>query len=305
MIWIHAITPLHVGAGKGVGFIDMPITREKVTGWPYIPGSAIKGVIRDHMSTRGDEKQKEHDLINTAFGKDANEKDTNGKDTDEELLNSGSLVFTDAHIALFPVRSLYGTFAYVTCPFVLQRLSLDMKNCGYSNLPAVPHVSENDALVPHDACTAYENRIFFEDLDFSAKKSENADEWAKHFAHEIFRVTETDASQSGYAESLMKRFVIVSDDVFSFLSTMGTDVSAHIRIDQKKKVVERAALWYEESLPSEAVLTGMVWCDRIYGKQELKSQELLNLYCSKPLRLQIGGKATVGKGIVSCQFSGV
>ncbi len=49
MYWIHAITPLHVGSGRGVGFIDLPIMREKVTSWPLVPGSAVKGVMREHF----------------------------------------------------------------------------------------------------------------------------------------------------------------------------------------------------------------------------------------------------------------
>ena len=47
MYWIHALTPLHVGAGTGVGFIDLPIMREKTTAWPVLPGSAVKGVLAD------------------------------------------------------------------------------------------------------------------------------------------------------------------------------------------------------------------------------------------------------------------
>ena len=31
LYWIHALTPVHVGSGQGVGFIDMPIMREKTT----------------------------------------------------------------------------------------------------------------------------------------------------------------------------------------------------------------------------------------------------------------------------------
>ena len=45
--WLHAMTPLHVGAGRGLGYIDMPIVREKVTTWPYVPGSSIRGAWRD------------------------------------------------------------------------------------------------------------------------------------------------------------------------------------------------------------------------------------------------------------------
>ncbi len=51
--WLQTITPLHVGAGSGVGFIDMPIMREKVTNWPLVPGSALKGVMRDYFEGVG------------------------------------------------------------------------------------------------------------------------------------------------------------------------------------------------------------------------------------------------------------
>ena len=67
MYWLQTITPLHVGAGKGVGFIDMPIMREKVTDWPLVPGSAAKGVLRDHFFQNGNDEQKK--LIDVAFGK--------------------------------------------------------------------------------------------------------------------------------------------------------------------------------------------------------------------------------------------
>ena len=67
MYWLQAITPLHVGAGKGVGFIDMPIMREKVTDWPLVPGSAAKGVLRDHFFLNGTDDQK--NLIDVAFRK--------------------------------------------------------------------------------------------------------------------------------------------------------------------------------------------------------------------------------------------
>ena len=47
--WLHAVTPVHVGSGRGIGYIDLPVAREKVTDWPYIPGSSIKGVMADHF----------------------------------------------------------------------------------------------------------------------------------------------------------------------------------------------------------------------------------------------------------------
>ncbi|MDR1376458.1 MAG: type III-B CRISPR module RAMP protein Cmr4, partial [Synergistaceae bacterium] len=101
--WLHAISPLHVGAGRGVGYIDLPIVREKVTNWPYVPGSAVKGVIADHWDAT-QANRKDDKTIAAAFG-------VIGENASD---NAGSLVFSDASIACLPVRSFYGTFAWIT-----------------------------------------------------------------------------------------------------------------------------------------------------------------------------------------------
>ena len=44
---IFTRTPLHVGCGSSVGAVDQPVVRERHTGYPVIPGSAIKGVLAD------------------------------------------------------------------------------------------------------------------------------------------------------------------------------------------------------------------------------------------------------------------
>ncbi|HCW51693.1 MAG TPA: hypothetical protein DGR79_06470, partial [Clostridiales bacterium] len=77
VFWIHALTPLHVGAGQGVGFIDLPVMREKATGWPIVPGSTVKGVMRglfEDSARRGGTGEGtgpgvDKHLIDTAFGR--------------------------------------------------------------------------------------------------------------------------------------------------------------------------------------------------------------------------------------------
>jgi len=284
MYWLQAITPMHVGAGKGVGFIDMPIMRERVTSWPVVPGSAVKGVLRDHYSQVKDEKIKDSFL--TAFG------------TSEGEQNAGSLVFTDSHIVCFPVRSLYGTFAYVTCPLVLERLKKDMVVAGYTGLPAMSEMPEEGSVFyPTGSKLTQQNAIFFEDLNLKAVQQSCADSWAKELSKVLF------SNDPAWKQIFIERFAILSNDCFTFLAETGTEVAARIRIDDSKKVVAKGALWYEESLPAEAIMAGVVWCDRPYGKTTLTSDEMIERYCGDTLNLQIGGKATVGKGRARCIFS--
>lgn len=290
MYWLQTITPLHVGAGKGVGFIDMPIMREKVTDWPLVPGSAAKGVLRDHFFQNGNDEQKK--LIDIAFG----------KQIVDDLSNAGSLILTDAHIVCLPVRSLYGTFAYITSPLVLEKLKRDLEAAGYKDLPSTLNPARNEVLLVNGSKIVGEGRVFFEDLDFIAKEDKNAKKWAEMLAGVIFpKESVKEAVWKGIFE---ERFAVLNDDCFNFLSKTGTEVTAHIRIEDDSKIVARGALWYEEALPAEAILAGVAWCDKVFGGNGINQSKILETYCPKDkLDLQMGGKATVGKGRVRCQFT--
>ena len=45
--FIHVITPLHAGTGQELGIVDLPIQRERHTGFPKIEASGLKGSIRE------------------------------------------------------------------------------------------------------------------------------------------------------------------------------------------------------------------------------------------------------------------
>jgi CRISPR-associated protein Cmr4 len=304
---MQAITPLHVGSGKGVGFIDMPIMREKVTNWPLVPGSALKGVMRDYFSNLLKEGKIKQDLLDTAFGRASGDDNTY-----DDTSNAGSLILTDAHIVCLPVRSLYGTFAYTTCPLVLERLKRDLAAAGYKKFPIVPKPEEKEAIHQRSSrLISGANKIFFEDLDFDAKEDNEKETWADLLGNILFQ---NDPVWNGL---FVERFAVISDDSFNFLTETCTEVSAHIRIDDEKKIVAKGALWYEEALPTEAIMSGIAWCDRVFGKikaenktenktenKKIEKKDILDTFCpSTGLDLQVGGKATVGKGRVRCQFT--
>ncbi len=119
LTFVHALSPLHAGTGQGVGVIDLPIAREKATGIPYLPGSSLKGTLRDRCT---DEETRER-----VFGPDTNRADE----------HAGAAHFSDQRLLLLPVRSLKGTFAWVTSPYLLQRLRRDASETGaVTGLPA-------------------------------------------------------------------------------------------------------------------------------------------------------------------------
>lgn len=299
--WLHAVTSLHVGTGRGEGYIDLPLAREQVTRHPYIPGSSVKGVLADaHGATKagrvdgdGDapDVKRRKQLHRLAFGMTDDEEGENGR--------AGALVLTDARLVCLPIRSVYGTFAWCTSPWVLQRLRRDLDYVALAGLPPVPELSGDETcLVPQAPVSqlALRNKVYLEDLDLAFRACPVTKDWAARLAGWLFPA----ADETSWRDVFCSRFAVLPDNVFNFFCETGTEVQPHVRIEEDTKRVASGALWYEESLPSETILAGLVWCDRTAGDAR---NEILTTYCGAPRPLQIGGKATVGKGRVRCIFT--
>ena len=280
--WLHALTPVHAGVGLGSGFIDLPIMREKITNWPLIPGSSVKGVLRDkHEIAQSPE-------LELAFGKGG-----------DENANAGAIVFTDARMVCLATRSYYGTFAYVTSPLVLSRLARDAKAAAVASLAGLPAIDLiGNAVVPaDDSVIRCNGQACLGELNLTCAVSNEAARWATAIAESVF-------PDESWRTIFTKRFVIVPDPTFDFLCETGCEVNARIEIDRNTKTVKKGHFWYEESLPAESILSGLVWCDRLYQKDsKMTSAKLLNSVCNEEQILQIGGKATVGKGRMRCLYA--
>jgi CRISPR-associated protein Cmr4 len=85
----------------------------------------------------------------------------------------------------------------------------------------------------------------------------------------------------------LKRFAIVSNETFSFLSETATEIVARVRLEDDVKTVAQGGLWYEETVPAEAIFYGFV--------AQQRGSEPIQIPTDKPL--QIGGDATIGRGL--------
>jgi CRISPR-associated protein Cmr4 len=291
--WLHALSPTHVGTGQGVGYIDLPIHRDKVTGWPLIPGSAFKGVWANHFGATEDNRRANQKL-GLAFGR-ASDREINAS-------NAGALIPTDARLVCLPVRSFQGTFAWCTSPLALQMLKRDLCLARLSELPPdPPKVTESE--VHRTTTTKLEDngKIFLEDLDFTGKECPATTAWAERLAALLFPAEEDKTWRGRFVE----RFAVVPDTIFDFLTQTGTEVSARVHIDDDLKTVKDGQLWNEEALPAETILAGLVCCDRVYARDAngVTVADLVREFATGPLLLQIGGKATIGRGRVRCIFT--
>ncbi len=285
--FIHALSPLHAGTGQGAGIIDLPIAREKATGLPFLPGSSLKGPLRTEMSSRY-----KPEVVRQLFGPEA-------ADMQTENNHASSVQFSDQRLLLLPVRSLAGTFAWVTSPYILRRLERDIEDAQI-NLPDKPvpvlQNYESCAVTSEMSKITVDTHVYLEDLALQ-KDDQNADvlAWASWIAQRVF------PDDPDWQTMLKERFCLVHDDVFSFMLDTATEITARIKLKADSKTVEDGGLWYEEALPTETILSGILLATptQASGIKVAGIFEILRDLTNKTL--QLGGKATVGRGL--CRVS--
>ena len=315
-------TSLHAGSGSDLGIVDLPIQREKHTDYPKIEASGIKGGIREVFSTQPNlealergwqitsvEDKDYKKAINLAFGPDG---------ADQSNLYAGALGFTDARLLLFPVKSVSGVFGWITCPAVLERFKHDLSICQpriafNGSLPGKNQVPPNCDLIISDS------KIVLEEYTFKVNGTEDCKKLANWIAENVLP---SDEVYNYWREKLRKSFVVLSDDDFRDFVTLSTEVIARIKIKQETGIVQKGALWYEEYLPSDSLLYSLTLTSPIFQEndadkgifmlttQEKKetrdeSEKVMEFFeDGLPAVIQLGGNATIGKGIVRTKIYG-
>jgi CRISPR-associated protein Cmr4 len=309
LLFLHAQTGLHPGSGTALGTVDLPVQRERHTQWPTVPGSALKGILRDLC--REQTKEKYHDerdaegkVIRTRR-RVTNEDDAQlvaafgpGK-VEESNAHAGALSLTDARVLAFPVRSLRGVFAWVTCPAVLIRLNRDLKMAGLPALPdgAVPRPRKTDQ-EDEAACAGGSpllvdgDRLVLEEFEFVRKADAGAvADWVARHA----------VADPATQERVRSHLVVLHDDDFTHFVRHATEIVARVGLDYDRKTVKEGALFYQEFLPAETLFYAVVLAtasrfDRRPGPAADMMAYLEHHLNAKNL-LQVGGDETTGKGL--------
>jgi CRISPR-associated protein Cmr4 len=308
MLYLYVETPLHAGVGSGLSSIDLPIQRERTTQYPMIQGSGIKGKLRAAME--GERKtlpSEERNIIDTLFGPPSKPADS-GDDRASGSDHAGALIFGDARILLFPVRSLNGVFAYTTCYDVLNRFKRDKEHNGISlwNVPA-PVTDETSrapiALITSASQISASGTIVLEEFSFQAKTSTEVDEIADWIARNALP-----DDYEYWRDKLRKSLVILPDDDFRDFALYATEIITRIRIDRTRKTVDAGALWTEEHLPTDTLLYVPVYATnsrRNGSTMQAKDilQRAASLEDSQGGYIQLGGDETVGRGLVRMHWA--
>jgi CRISPR-associated protein Cmr4 len=285
LMFVHALTSLHAGSGTALGVVDLPVQRERHTGWPTIAGTSLKGVLRAEARPRMDKA-----TLAAVFGPDAF-----GPDAENAADHAGAISFTDARLLAFPVRSLKGVFAWVTCPEALTRLQRDLKLTGSAAPPNPPQPDAQTALTAANSPLRQGNGLVLEEFAFEAVDG------ATSIADWIAQHASEDAPMQ---QRMRERLAVVDDDAFSHFARHATEVTARIALDYETKTVREGALFYEEFLPPETLLYSVVLADRSRSKTKMTASEVLDALAGLGLRtVQVGAGETIGKGLCALHFA--
>jgi CRISPR-associated protein Cmr4 len=274
----------------------LPIVREAHTNFPYIPGTSLKGALRNLEIKKVAEKRREKpsqvekrltdkdkfdpediDILRLAkiFGTagEVAERDKEALEKGKEV-GAGKVLFLDAFIVLFPVKSAKGIFSLTTCPYVINRffelLGIDQR------VKDVPEGKVKVLSTKDHKNLINNNKLLLEEFVFEAEESE-----------ELKKFVELVGTFVG--EENKRRIVCVNDTDFKDFVSNYTEVQTHIKIDLDTGTVDRGALWTEEYVPAESIFAFSL----VFLEEEISF--------TPPPTFHLGGDITTGKGFVKVQ----
>jgi len=316
MLFIYTETPLHAGSGRSLGYVDLPIQRERVTDYPMVQSSGVKGALRNEIrfsdkkyhryekNKEGIEKIVDTSELMTIFG--AADDTENG----QAKSYAGAVTVGDARLLLFPVRSLEGVFAWVTSVDVLSRFVRDMTALDMSvdwQLPAEPQTNDQSTECWAGEKVKFKGQVTLEDFTYTAKddKTNIVNTIGTWLAKYVLPSTD---EYKYWRDNLPKHLVVLRREDFRDFARYGTEVRTHIKIAPDTKTVASGALWTAESLPTDTLLYAPIIVNnsraQVEGKQSAQEIETV-LQKLHDTRINLGGDETTGHGVVMLHFSEV
>jgi CRISPR-associated protein Cmr4 len=329
MLYLYVETPLHAGSGGSVGVVDLPIQRERVTHYPLVQASGIKGKLRAEayewkpfvdrreqikatITKRQDEsdeqfRRRSENEARKQAAKQLGLEVVFGPEGDEAQEHAGALSPGDARLLLFPVRSLVGVFTWTTSRNVLARFKRDLQAAKKSVSWTLDNLPDNGkAWTVDDKSVVAGGKVVQEEFSFDAQPHTDVRTLARWLADNAFPQSD---DYKYFRDKVQTNLVILPEDAFRDFTRFATEVVTRIRIDQSRGTVAEGALWTEEHLPSDTLLYAPLHASRPRtdntpnnlksARDVLKFVDGLNLD-----RIQLGGDETVGRGIVKLRIGG-
>lgn len=265
-----AETALHPGTGQSIGSIDQPVAREGGTNLPFIPGSSLKGSLRN--ATDADKRN---------FGASI-------QDGDEQD-SQGLTLFGDIRLALLPIRSSVSAYRWATCPLLLERFQRDVSRCkgtaAWEHLLsfAVPEVAPSKAL----SADPLKARLYLEERTFEIVGAPDG-----RIAAALAMLIPSGEPYERARARVAKQLLIMSDDDFGWFASFGLPVQARNQLAPETKTSQN--LWYEEYLPADTLMYAIA---APRGATSNGAFADLVKKLGERQWLQVGGNESVGRGL--------
>lgn len=268
ILGLYTETSLHCGTESGSGYVDMPIQRERHSGFPMIPGSTIKGVLNDEGKWGPADRA-------YFFGSD--EKPPANPGDPKTPGRPGSVSFGDAFLVAFPVRSSRYPFVWITCPIILERTYRALSR---------PWPKDVKPLKEGEAWSTTEgSEVLLEELQVSASK-------AGASILEPLTGLLPQSPELAYTRGIFQeRLYAISDEDFSKLIETATEIVTRIRIDKETGTTSQGEgqLFNEELVPRDTLFLSVL--RELNGsKPEFRVHDI-------PPVIRLGGHETIGRGV--------
>jgi len=280
--FLRALTPLHVGVGRGGEVVDLPVQRDEF-GFPCIWASSLKGGLRSSILRASGNSE----CVKLVFGPDP---------ASAEVSEHSSVVSVlDAKLLLIPVRSIKGIWVYATSPHLLSYLAnyLEIQGKSWEGLAKVKTgVASKDIAVADNTAVLNESYVQLKGLETGMV---------------------SDLFSGVLPQTLMKRIeerglVILDDELMREMVQRSMLIQYRVRLRRDTKTVEQGP-WSEEYLPEGSVLVSLLVCRSPPPQSSAKCDSVTDAcaWIEDQLRklggkLWLGGKETLGRGFIEASL---
>ncbi len=305
MVFAEALTPIHVGAGRAPGVVDLPVIRDSM-GYPFIPASGIKGALKNLCVLKVSRSNGLN--LSTLVNDDGRLKCNEGTEIccclfgpepGEGDKGSGMISILDMVVLAMPAPSADKGYVYVTTKPLLMRAEMIAEALGMHNI-----ANEVGNLINGGSG----ERVDIAGVSVNALRIDGkAEELKNHIK-----------SLGGLAATALDRLYLVSDAEGVHIINKSLQRITRVRLMMSRKVVRRGGLWTEEYVPAGAIFIGGViklpftneYCGSLKNPDRSLKEILEDHVFLKTQDVNggvityvgLGGKETIGRGLMKVKI---
>ncbi len=307
------MTPIHAGAGRGYGIVDLPIQRDSL-GYPEIWASSFKGALKTHLIKIYDSDQNMKNCIYAFLGSEPG----------EEITYPGIAMICNLVPVALPVPSATHGFLYVTTPYLLSKVRSYLELVEVSdtvrtfNPDLYNEVKRLIEVLLSEARNLGDNEVLAPGM---AEREVNIVTWSfirREISVPRISTTKVDELHPLYqVKDIGSSIVVVNDRIGKHIIEASIQRIQRVRLDRYTKTVARGALWSEEYLPMGTLFVGAISLQNplVVAKGLEERKDIVEKYRTLSRKLDeilkqidgmhlvVGGRETIGRGVMKLKLS--